>query len=156
MSWTTELANAETAEQMYRTNAKGCFLPNFYRLDGRANVLLNNWIAARAAASSVKVPASDSRFWGNVAARAVVAMGPSWSVVTGQPLADLFSGSSTEIGSHQPFGFVQLNGYFGGAIDAWSSNVWTTSGRTLPTAAFPPQEVWSYLFANSITIAGPS
>jgi hypothetical protein len=156
MSWTTELANAEAAEQSYRTAAKGSFLNNYYRLDGRGAVLLGDWIAARAAASSVKVPANDSRFWGNVAARAVTAMGGSWSVVQSQPLAALFGPiwSNSEMNTHQPFGFVQLDGLFGGLVDAWSGAVWTASGRTLPCFDFPKQEVWSYLLGAVLQSAG--
>jgi hypothetical protein len=152
MTWTTELANAETAEQAYRTAAKGNFLNNYFRLDGRANVLLNDWIRARAAASSVKVLAGDSRFWGNVAARAVTAMGPSWSVVTGQ-LPVIF-GPEYVWNDHQPFGFVDLDGLFGGLVSQWATAVWTANGGQTPAFSFPRDEVWSYLFANTLTIAG--
>jgi hypothetical protein len=154
VSWTTELAAAETAENAYRTAAKGSFLNNYFRLDGRANVLLNDWIRARAAASSVGVQAGDSRYWGNVAARAVTAMGPSWSVVTAQPLSLLFAPASSEMSSHQPFGFVALDGLFGGLVTDWARNVYTTSGRTPAGPDFPTQETWSYLFAKVITDAG--
>jgi hypothetical protein len=155
VSWTTELAAAETAETSYRAAAKGSFLNNYFRLDGRANVLLNDWIRARAAASSVKVPASDSRFWGNVSMRAMVAMGPSWSIVTGQlqapPLPFLLPGP--DVDNHQPFGFVQLDGLYGGLISQWAADVWAANGRTL-TVGFPSQETFSWLMANSLQLAG--
>jgi hypothetical protein len=157
MSWTTELAAAETAENTYRTNAKGSHQNNYFRFDGRGAVLLGNWITSRAATSSVKVPPSNSSYWGNVAARAVVNMGASWTVVQDQITPLVNPGVPPgygEMGTHQPFGFVQLDGLFGGLIDKWSTDVWVASGRTVPSAAFPPQELWSYLFANSITIAG--
>jgi hypothetical protein len=155
MSWSSELSAAETAENAYRAAAKGSFLNNYFRLDARANVLLNDWIRARAAVSSVGVQAGNSRYWGNVAARAVTAMGPSWSVVQNQPLASLFGETSfnSEMASHAPFGFVDLDGLFGGLITDWARNVYVASGRTLGYG-FPDQEVWSYLLANTLTIAG--
>jgi len=158
VTWTTELANAETAENAYRTAANGSFLNNYWRFDGRGGVLLTDWIRARAAASTVKVPASDARFWANVGMRAAVAMGPSWSVVTNQ--LQTTGGQTrliirTESADPQPFGFPggTLDGAFGGLIAGWATSVWTTFGQPVGYV-FSPEEDWTYLLANSLTIAG--
>jgi hypothetical protein len=155
MSWTTELAAAETAEQAYRATRRGS-VNSYTRWDGRAGILATDWVQARAAVSSA-APASNTSFWLNVAMRAVSAMGPSWSVVTGQiapPLQWIFVGPWGEY--HNPFGFPggTLDGLFSGLLNPWASNVWTTSGRTIPSFAFPPDEIWTFLFANTLTIAG--
>lgn len=153
-TWTQALSDAEAAETSYRSARRGS-VPSYYRFDGRATVLVNDWVRARSAVSSA-APGSNQSYWLNVAIRAVTNMGPSWSVVTGQPLADLFGETlwNREMGSHQPFGFVNADGLLDGLLTDWSRNVWVASGRTVPTTAFPPQEVWSYLFANTLILAG--
>jgi hypothetical protein len=154
VSWTSSLAQAETDENAYRAAMKGS-QNSYYRWDARGAVLAGNWVGARAAASSVKVPASNTSYWLNVAIRAATAMGGGWSVITAQPLALLFSPSSTEMNTHAPNGSIgPLDGLFGGLMDPWAASVWTTSGGTLPTTAYPAQETWSWLLANTLTIAG--
>jgi hypothetical protein len=165
VTWTTELANAEVAESAYRAGTKS-FLNSYMRWDGRGSALLGTWIGARAAASSTKVPASNAAYWANVAARATVAMTPSWSVVTslitpapGPPflVADVGAPYSGEMFSHQPFGFPgNLDGLLDGLLSPWTTSVWTTSGRTVPAYSFPSNELWTYLFAQAITNAGPT
>jgi hypothetical protein len=153
MSWTSSLAQAETDESAYRAARRGS-LPDSTRWDARGAVLLGNWIGARAAASSVKVPASNASYWANVAARAVVAMGPSWSIVQNQlgtPPA-YFMPVNYDRAPNGSAG--SLDGLFGGLVSQWSTDVWTANGRTLPSFGFPPMEDMTYLFANTITNAG--
>ena len=156
MSWTTELAAAETAEQTYRATRKGS-QNSHVRWDARGGVLATDWVQARAAVSSA-APASNTSFWLNVAMRAVSNMGPSWSVVTaqlGSPVTQPLI-SDNEMRTHAAFGFPggTLDGLFAGVLSAWTTSVWTTSGRTVPSAAFPPDEVWTFLLGNTLQLAG--
>jgi hypothetical protein len=151
MSWTSELAAAETAEQTYRATRQGS-QNNYLRFNGRGGALLTDWIRARATASSVKVPAGDASFWANVAARAVTNMGASWSVVQNQ-LGTLPAPFLPDYNT-APFGFPggTLDGLFGGLVSQWATDVWVANGRS--GQGFPPTENMTYLFANALTIAG--
>jgi hypothetical protein len=152
MSWTSELAAAEVSEQNYRATRQGS-QNNYLRFNARGGILLTDWIRARATASSVKVPAGDASFWGNVAARAVTNMGASWSVVQNQ-LGTLPAPAPFLVYNTAPFGFPggTLDGLFGGLVSQWTTDVWVASGRT--GQAIPPMEDMTYLFGNSLTIAG--
>jgi len=154
MSWTTELAAAETAEQTYRANRKGS-QNNYLRFDARGGVLLTDWIAARSAVSTA-APRTSLAFWANVAARAVINMGASWSVVQNQLGSGPVQPFLLTPSSGAPVGFPggTLDGLFGGLVSQWTTDVWVANGRTVPSAGFPPMEAWTYLFANSLTIAG--
>jgi hypothetical protein len=153
MSWSTELAAAETAEQTYRATRKGS-MNNYLRFNGVGGALLTDWIRARATASSVKVPAGDASFWANVAARAVTNMGSSWSV----PQNQLGTLPAPYMPQHNsaPFGFPggTLDGLLGGLVSQWATDVWVASGRT--SQGLPPMEEMTYLFANALTLAGPT
>jgi hypothetical protein len=154
MSWTSELAAAETAEQTYRATRKGsqnCYL----RFDARGGILLTDWVRARAAASSVKVPASDASFWANVASRAVTNMGAGWLIVQNQ-LGTLPAPFMPINYDRAPFGFPggTLDGLFGGLVSKWASDVFVANGRTLPAADFPIMEDMTYLFGNTLQLAG--
>lgn len=73
MTWTTELANAATAENAYRAAMRGSMACGL-RFDGRGAEMLRVWISGRAAVAATR-PASDTSYWANVAARAITNMG---------------------------------------------------------------------------------
>jgi hypothetical protein len=150
--WTTELSNAETAEQSYRATRKGA-LPGYWRFDGRGAALISQWIQDRSSVSSA-FPRSNGSAWLNIAARAVTNMGASWSVVSalsGGPAGWIYYEKGT------PFGFVgSFDGLFDGLISPWTTAVWTAAGGTVPAAQFPPQEYWSNLLGHVLQSAGPT
>jgi hypothetical protein len=155
VSWTTELAAAESAEQTYRNTRKGS-LPGYWRFDGRGAALISDWIAQRSSASSAFSKPSIGA-WLNVAARAVSNMGASWSVVTALPAAPTTWQSSFVNENSQPFGSLgAIDGLFDGLMSNWANAVWTQQGGALPCAGFPPQEFWANLLGRVLESAGPT